>query len=73
MSSGPGVFTGEGSWQEWKENFEQLVSIEGWDEEKQLFWLNSLLVGPAGGALRRLSFTIRGSYAKTVAELDKIL
>lgn len=50
----PETFDGSGSWSEWSFHFENVASVNGWDENQKLQWLRVRVTGRAQKALHRL-------------------
>ena len=62
----PEAYNGEGCWSEWKFYFENIVSVNEWNEAKQLQWLRVRLMRRAQKALRHVT-------AKSFADVIKVL
>ena len=61
----PETFDGTREWDEWCFHFENVASVNGWDDSQKLKWLRVRLTGRAQKALHRLTETQWASYALT--------
>ena len=61
----PEPFDGVRSWGDWWFNFENVSTVNGWDDSQKLQWLRVRLTGRAQKALHRLPGPVASSYEAT--------
>ena len=61
----PEPFDGVGSWSDWWFHFENVSTVNGWDDSQKLQWLRVRLTGRAQKALHRLPGPVASSYEAT--------
>ena len=61
----PEPFDGTGSWTDWWFHFENVATVNGWDDTQRLQWLRVRLTGRAQKALHRLPELVASSYGAT--------
>ena len=61
----PEPFDGTGSWNDWWFHFENVCTVNGWDDTEKLQWLWVRLTGRAQKALHRLPESVASSYGAT--------
>ena len=67
----PELFTGEGSWEEWRFHFDNVAVVNGWRDEQKLQWLKVRLTGRAQKAFQRLSDEAKGTFDGATAALKE--
>ena len=68
----PEPFDGEANWEQWDYHFQNVVSVNEWDDGQKLKWLKVRLTGRAQIAFQRLPETTRNDYdAATKALKDR--
>ena len=65
----PEVFTGEKSWDEWKDHFDSVAAVNGWDDAAKLMWLRVRLTGRAATTFRRLPEAKRANFKEATGAL----
>ena len=58
----PEVYSGEGPFDAWTDHFENVSTLNGWDDKQQAQWLAVRLVGRAQLAFKNLSPDAKASY-----------
>ena len=61
----PEVFDGSSSWSDWRFHFENVATVNGWDDTQKLRWLRVRMTGRAQKALLRLPGGTADSYDAT--------
>ena len=61
----PETFDGSSSWTDWCFHFENVASVNGWDDAQKLKWLRVRMTGRAQKALHRLTGTAIATYEAT--------
>ena len=61
----PEVFDGSSSWSDWRFHFENVATVNGWDDTQKLRWLRVRMTGRAQKALLRLPGATADSYDAT--------
>ena len=69
--SGEDRSQGAETFRDWKEQFEMVASLAGWDERAKLVNLTARLRGQAFGFYRSCTLSQRASYESLVKELEK--
>ncbi len=59
----PETYSGEGTWSEWIVHFENVATVNSWDDVAKLNWLKVRLTGRAQKAYQHLSATAMESYS----------
>ena len=67
----PEYFSGEGSYEDWLDQFESIAEINHWNSEQKLMWLKVRLTGRALMAYKKFPTATRGSYKKTIKALQE--
>ena len=67
----PELFTGEGSWEEWRFHFDNVAVVNGWRDEQKLQWLKVRLTGRAQKAFQRLSDEAKRTFDGATAALKE--
>ena len=65
----PDAYTGEGSWDEWLEHFENVAAVSKWTPEQKLLWLKVRLTGRAQRAFKQLPEEAQAAYPEAVKAL----
>ena len=65
----PETYNGTQSWDEWNFHFENVTTVNGWDDTQKLRWLQVRLTGHAEKALQCLPEASRATYAATRVSL----
>ena len=65
----PDAYTGEGSWDEWLEHFENVAAVNKWTPEQKLLWLKVRLTGRAQRAFKQLPEEAQAAYPEAVKAL----
>ena len=55
-------FSGEGSYEDWIDQFESMAEINHWNDEQKLMWLKVRLTGRALMAFKKFPVMARNSY-----------
>ena len=58
----PETYKGEDGWDDWIVRFENIASVNSWNDEAKLKWIKVCLAGRAQKALQGLPEETRGSY-----------
>ena len=53
---------GKTSWEDWEFHFNNVVDVNGWDDEQKMEWLRVRLTGPAQKAFQRLPTESKAFY-----------
>ena len=64
-------FNGETDYCDWIDHFENVATLNAWDESAKLQWLKVSLIGRAQTALKRIPEATRRSYSDTLAALKR--
>ena len=67
----PEYFSGEGSYEDWIDQFESIAEINHWSEEQKLRWLKVRLTGRALMAYKKFPVTARASFKNAVKALQE--
>ena len=67
----PECFTGEGSFEDWIDQFESIAEINHWNDGQKLMWLKVRLTGRALMAYKKFSVTARGSFKNAIKALQE--
>ena len=67
----PEYFTGEGSFEDWIDQFESIAEINHWNDGQKLMWLKVRLTGRALMAYKKFSITARGSFKNAIKALQE--
>ena len=67
----PEYFTGEGSFEDWIDQFESIAEINHWNDGQKLMWLKVRLTGRALMAYKKFSVTARGSFKNAIKALQE--
>ena len=62
-------FNGKTDYCDWIDHFENVATLNAWDESAKLQWLMARLTGRAQNTLKRISEATRRSYSDTLSEL----
>ena len=68
----PETHDGTQSWDEWDFHFQNVATVNGWDDTQKLRWLRVRPTGRAQKALQRLPEASRATYAATCASLKAL-
>ena len=66
----PEYFSGEGSYEDWIDQFESTSEINCWDDEQMLMWLKVRPTGRALMAYKKFPNIARSSYKKAKVTLQ---
>jgi len=61
----PEVFDGQKSFDEWVSHFQNVLTVDGWNDANKLLWLKVRLTGKAHMAFVQLAHETQQSYATT--------
>ena len=68
----PDTFNGEGStWTDWKFHFNNVASVNAWDNDQKLLWLKVRLTDRAQRAIQLLPADTIASFDRTIKALDE--
>ena len=67
----PEMFSGEGSWTDWIDHFNNVAALNRWDDDAKQLWLRVRLTGRAQAAYKRLSTEVRASFTQTMESLKR--
>ena len=67
----PEYFTGEGSFEDWIDQFKSIAEINHWNDGQKLIWLKVHLTGRALMAYKKFSVTARGSFKNAIKALQE--
>ena len=67
----PEYYSGEGSFEDWIDQFESIAEINRWDDEKKLRWLKVRLMGRALMAYKKFPVTARASFKNAARALQE--
>ena len=67
----PETYKGEDGWDEWIVRFENIASVNSWNDEAKLKWIKVCLAGRAQKALQGLPEEARGSYENVKVALTQ--
>ena len=67
----PESFNGETDYCDWIDHFENVATLNAWDEGAKLQWLMVRLTGRAQNALKRIPEATQRSYSDTLAALKR--
>ena len=67
----PEFYSGEGSFEDWIDQFESIAEISCWDDEQKLRWLKVRLMGRALMAYKKFPVTARASFKNAVRALQE--
>ena len=67
----PEYYSGEGSFEDWIDQFESIAEINCWDDEQKLRWLKVRLMGRALMAYKKFSVTVRALFKNAVRVLQE--
>ena len=68
----PDTFNGEGStWTDWKFHFNNVASVNAWDNDQKLLWLKVRLTDRAQRAIQLLPADTIASFDLTIKALDE--
>ena len=67
----PEYFTGEGSFEDWIDQFESIAEINHWNDGQKLMWLKVCLTGRALMTYKKFSVTACGSFKNAIKALQE--
>ena len=67
----PEYFSGEGSFEDWIDQFGSIAEINLWDDEQKLRWLKVRLTGRALMAYKKFPVAARASFRNAVKALQE--
>ena len=67
----PETFSGEGSWEDWLDHFNNVAAVNSWDGEQKLLWLKVRMTGRAQTAFKKLPDDAKGSFEAAVRALGE--
>ena len=67
----PDTYSGQSEWEHWKQHFENVAVVNGWDDDNKLKWMKVRLVGRAQTAFQRLPEATRASFKDSMEALKK--
>ena len=69
----PESFSGEGSWEDWLDHFNNVAAVNSWDGEQKLLWLKVRMTGRAQTAFKKLPDDAKWSFEAAVKALGERL
>ena len=67
----PESFSGEGSWGDWLDHFNNVAAVNSWDAEQKLLWLKVRMIGRAQTAFKKLPDDAKESFETAVTALGE--
>ena len=68
----PEPFSGDGSWEDWSDHFENVAAVNKWDDAAKLLWLRVRLTGKAQTAYKNLPLEARNDYKASLTALKEL-
>ena len=65
----PESFSGEGSWGDWLDHFNNVAPVNSWDAEQKLLWLKVRMTGRAQTVFKKLPDVAKESFETAVTAL----
>lgn len=67
----PEIYSGDGSFTDWVDHFENVAKLNKWDDDAMAQWLAVRLIGRAQVAYKRLPDIIKKSYKEAKLSLQR--